>query len=37
MRAEKKAREAVAAGEPIPDDIMATLNELGGEIPGGAA
>jgi hypothetical protein len=29
MRAERKANEARAAGEPIPDDVMATLRELG--------
>lgn len=29
MRAERKYRELQAAGEPIPDDIMATLRELG--------
>ena len=34
MRAEKKAAEAVAAGEPVPDDIAATIRELGGTVPG---
>lgn len=29
MRAERRAREALEAGEPIPDDVMATLRELG--------
>jgi hypothetical protein len=29
MRAERRAREATEAGEPIPDDVMATLRELG--------
>ncbi|MGE5597101.1 MAG: NuoI/complex I 23 kDa subunit family protein [Hyphomicrobiales bacterium] len=29
MRAERKAREAQEKGEPIPDDVMATLRELG--------
>jgi len=33
MRAERKAREALAAGEPIPDDIIATIKELGGTVP----
>ncbi|MEX1104148.1 MAG: hypothetical protein WED87_07850, partial [Dehalococcoidia bacterium] len=33
MRAERKAKEAVAKGEAIPDDVMATLTELGGAIP----
>jgi hypothetical protein len=37
MRAEKKAAEAVAAGQPSPDDVMATLKELNGKIPQGAA
>jgi hypothetical protein len=36
MRAERKAREALAAGEPIPDDVLATIKELGGTVPGGA-
>ncbi|MCK9518849.1 MAG: NADH-quinone oxidoreductase subunit I [Dehalococcoidia bacterium] len=29
MRAERRAREALEAGDPIPDDVMATLRELG--------
>ncbi|MGI8925507.1 MAG: 4Fe-4S dicluster domain-containing protein [Tepidiformaceae bacterium] len=38
MRAERKAKEVLAAGEPIPADVMATLTELGspmasGELP----
>ena len=33
MRAEKKAREAVAAGEAVPADIAATIVELGGTVP----
>jgi len=33
MRAEKKAREAIAAGQPVPADIAATIVELGGTIP----
>ena len=37
MRAEKKAAEAVAKGEPIPDDVLATIKELNGKIPEGAA
>ena len=36
MRAERKAREAVAAGEPVPADVVATIRELGGEVPGAA-
>jgi hypothetical protein len=34
MRAEKKAKELAAAGEPIPDDIAQTIRELGGTVPG---
>lgn len=37
MRAERKAGEAVAAGQPVPEDVMATLRELNGKIPEGAA
>ncbi len=37
MRAERKAAEAVAAGQPIPDDVLATIKELNGKIPEGAA
>ena len=33
MRAERQAREALAAGQPIPDDVLATIKELGGIIP----
>ncbi len=33
MRAERKAREALASGEPIPDDVIATIKELGGTVP----
>ncbi len=33
MRAERKAKEALAAGQEIPADIIATINELGGTIP----
>ena len=35
IRAERKAKEATAAGQPIPDDIMATLRELGSPMAGG--
>ncbi|MBA4181778.1 MAG: hypothetical protein C0506_14405, partial [Anaerolinea sp.] len=34
MRAERKAAELAAAGEPIPDDIAQTIRELGGVVPG---
>ncbi|MEP6870214.1 MAG: NADH-quinone oxidoreductase subunit I [Anaerolineaceae bacterium] len=34
MRAERKAKELVAAGEPVPDDIAQTIRELGGTVPG---
>lgn len=33
MRAEKKAKEAIAAGEPVPADVAATIVELGGTVP----
>ncbi len=33
MRAERKAREALANGEPIPEDVAATIRELGGTVP----
>jgi NADH-quinone oxidoreductase subunit I len=36
MRAERKAAEAVAAGQPIPDDVLATIKELNGKLPAGA-
>src|SRR5487761_2067220 len=36
MRAERKAKEAIAAGEPVPADVAATLTELGGTVPGKA-
>jgi hypothetical protein len=36
MRAERKAKEAVEKGEAIPDDVLATIKELGGNVPGGA-
>jgi ferredoxin len=35
MRAERHAKEAVEAGNPIADDIMATLRELGSPMAGG--
>jgi hypothetical protein len=34
MRAERRAREAAERGEPIPDDVIQTIRELGGVIPG---
>jgi hypothetical protein len=37
MRAERKAAEAVAAGQPIPDDVLATIRELNGKLPEGVA
>jgi hypothetical protein len=37
MRAEKKAAEAIAKGEPVPDDILATIKELNGKLPEGVA
>ena len=36
MRAERKAKEAIEKGETIPDDVLATIKELGGKVPGGA-
>ena len=36
MRAERKAKEAIAAGEPVPADVAATITELGGTVPGKA-
>ena len=36
MRAERKAKEALERGEPIPEDVLATIKELGGKIPEGA-
>jgi NADH-quinone oxidoreductase subunit I len=36
MRAERAAREALAKGEPIPDDVIQTIKELGGTLPEGA-
>ncbi len=35
MRAERKAREALARGEPIPEDVIQTIKELGGTLPEG--
>jgi len=35
MRAERRAKEAQDRGEPIPDDVMATLRELGSPMAGG--
>jgi NADH-quinone oxidoreductase subunit I len=37
MRAERRAKEALEKGEPIPDDIMATLRELGSPMAEGGA
>ncbi len=36
MRAERKAREAIEKGEAIPEDVLATIKELGGTVPEGA-
>jgi len=36
MRAERNAKEAIEAGNPIPEDIMATLRELGSPVAGGS-
>ena len=36
MRAERKAAEAQQNGEAIPDDVLATIKELGGTVPPGA-
>jgi len=33
MRAERKAKEALEKGESIPDDVLATIKELGGTVP----
>ena len=33
MRAERTAKEALARGEAIPEDVLATINELGGTVP----
>jgi NADH-quinone oxidoreductase subunit I len=37
MRAERQAKEAMAKGETIPDEVLATIKELGGKVPEGAA
>ncbi len=37
MRAEKKAAEAIAKGEAVPDDILATIKELNGKLPEGVS
>ena len=37
MRAEKKAAEAVAKGEAVPEDILATIKELNGKLPEGVS
>jgi hypothetical protein len=37
MRAERKAAEAVARGEAIPADVLATIQELNGKVPEGAS
>jgi hypothetical protein len=34
MRAERKAKDAIDAGEEIPADVLATIQELGGVVPG---
>jgi NADH-quinone oxidoreductase subunit I len=36
MRAERKAKEALDAGQEIPADVLATIQELGGVVPGKA-
>ncbi len=36
MRAERQAKEALAKGEAIPDEVLATIKELGGKVPEGA-
>jgi len=36
MRAERQAKEALAKGEPIPEEVLATIKELGGKLPEGA-
>jgi hypothetical protein len=33
MRAERNAKAALARGEAIPEDVLATIRELGGAIP----
>jgi NADH-quinone oxidoreductase subunit I len=33
MRAERQAREALSKDEPIPDEVLATIRELGGTVP----
>jgi hypothetical protein len=33
IRAERKAAEALAAGQLIPEDVLATIRELGGRVP----
>ena len=37
MRAERKAKEALEAGQEIPADVLATINELGGTVPHGVS
>jgi hypothetical protein len=37
IKAERAAKEAVARGEPIPDDVIQTIKELNGTMPEGAA
>ena len=37
MKAERAAKEALAKGEPIPDDVIQTIKELNGTMPEGAA
>ncbi len=36
MRAERKATEATEKGEAVPDDVLATLRELGSPLAGGS-
>ncbi|MGE0600981.1 MAG: NADH-quinone oxidoreductase subunit I [Dehalococcoidia bacterium] len=37
MRAERKAAEAIAKGEAVPDDVLATIKELNGKLPEGVS
>jgi formate hydrogenlyase subunit 6/NADH:ubiquinone oxidoreductase subunit I len=36
MRAERAAKAALEAGQPIPPDVLATIEQLGGTVPTGA-
>ena len=37
IKAERAAKEALAKGEPVPDDVLQTIRELNGTMPEGAA